>query len=113
MAVPWSWDAKKIHILNYLVANNTMGGIRNTFLRMARRVIDKGSIGSKEISPILKELELGGFIIKERNAGGELYRATPKGIDLIEDLKSMKNKFGIKFFFLDALDEPTDQVSTR
>ncbi len=113
MVVPWSWDAKKIHILNYLVSNNKMGGIRNTFLRMGRKDIDKGSIGSKEITPILEELLMEDFILKETTAGGDLYRASPKGINFIEELKSIKEQYGIRFFFLDALDEPTDQVSTK
>jgi len=112
-SVPWSWDAKKIHILNYLVANNKMGGIRNTFLRMGRKYIDRGSIGTKEITPILIELLKDSFILKETSASGELYKATQKGIGFIKKLKLLEEEFGTRFFFLDALDEPTDQVSTR
>lgn len=37
---PWSYDAKKIHILNYLVANRDMGGIRNTFLKMTKKDVN-------------------------------------------------------------------------
>lgn len=113
MVVPWTWDAKKIHILNYLVANNEEGGIRSHFLRMGRKDIDKGSISTKEINPILKELELEEFILKKSNAAGVYYIVSQKGIDFIESLKSLKEQYGIRFLFLDALDEPTDKVPTR
>ena len=110
---PWSWDAKKIHILNYLDANRSMGGIRNTFLRMPKKDVNSAVIGSKEIGPIIEELLAEEFIFKDKNVRGDVYKITPKGIDFIVGLKNLKGRVATRFFFLDSLDEPTDRAPTR
>ena len=90
-----------------------MGGIRNTFLRMTKKDVNSAVIGSKEIGPILEELLAGEFIFIDNNVRGDVYKTTQKGIDFITGLKDLKGEVVTRFFFLDALDEPTDRAPTR
>lgn len=78
---------------------------------MPRRGLIKG-INANEINRILIELLNDSVIKKDDTAAGTIYHITPKGTKLLSMLQEIKTLNFFNFFFVNALDEPTDRVGS-
>jgi len=99
-------------LLNYLQANNDHGAIRAHFLLIPRRGLIKG-VNANEINRILTELINDGLINRDDTAAGGIFHITTKGTKFLSMIRDIKDSAHFKFFFIDALDEPTDRVISR
>lgn len=111
--VNWSFDYKKIRILHYLLAHGD-GGIKTTFLNL-KTERPFGTISSKDIENILKELEWDDLITKIEHTptNSIIFKVTDKGKEFVQALKDVAEKYSCKFYLIDAIKEPTDAATSR